>query len=124
MFMRFMRDIWQDVRALVRIQTVDRTEIPLIDPGQTFFLRENLRLRLLSARIALLQRDEKTFRSDVQAVRQWLERFYATEDRNVMAALAGARQLAEAQIGVDVPDISASLTAVRDYKLTREKSIR
>lgn len=124
MIMRFIRDIWQEFRALVRIQTVDRAETPLIDPGQAFFLRENLRLRLLSARIALLQRDEKTFRADIQAVRQWLERFYATEDRGPLVALGTVRQLAEAQIGVDVPDINASLSAVRNYKLTRDKSIR
>jgi uroporphyrin-III C-methyltransferase len=121
---RLAREMWQDLRSLVRIQTVDRPELPLIDPSQAFFLRENLKLRLLSARIALLQRDEKTYRSDLQAARQWLERFYDTRDRNLASTLAALRQLAEVQIGIDVPDINASLSAVRDYKLTRDKSVR
>lgn len=121
---RLLREIWTDLRSLVRIQNVERPDVPLIDPGQTFFLRENLRLRLLSARIALLQRDQKTYHADLQAVRQWLERFYDTRDRNLTVALNAVRQLSEAQIGVDVPDINASLGAVRDYKLTRDKGVR
>ncbi len=124
MFVRLALEMWRDLRSMVRIQTVDRPEVPLVDPGQEFFLRENLKLRLLSARLALLQRDEKTYRSDLQAARQWVERFYETRDRNLATTLAGLRQLSEVDIGVDVPDISASLAAVRDYKLTREKGLR
>jgi len=124
MFVRLAREMWQDLRSMVRIQTVDRPEVPLLDPNQAFFLRENLKLRLLSARIALLQRDEKTYRSDLQAARLWVERFYDTRDRALAAPLASLKQLAEVEIGVDVPDINASLGAVRDYKLTREKGSR
>jgi uroporphyrin-3 C-methyltransferase len=121
---RLAREIWQDLRALVRIQTVDRPDLPLIDPGQEFFLRENLKLRLLSARIALLQRDGKTYRADLLAARQWVERFYDTRDRNLTATLTTLRQLSEVDIGIAVPDINASLNAVRAYKLTREKALR
>jgi len=117
---RLAREIWQDLRGLVRIQAVDKPEVPLIEPTHEFFLRENLKLRLLSARIALLQRDEKTYRTDLQIARQWVERFYDTRDRKLASTLRVIGQLAEVQIGVDVPDISASLNAVRDYKLTRE----
>ena len=124
MFGRLAREIWQDLRSLVRIQTVDKPEVPLLDPPQAFFLRENLKLRLLSARIALLQRDEKTYRSDLQAARQWLERFYDTRDRNLAGTLTALRQLSDVKIGIDAPDINASLSAVRDYKLTREKAAR
>lgn len=123
-FARLAREMWQDLRDLVRIQTIDKPELPLLDPSQAFFLRENLKLRLLSARIALLQRDEATYRSDLQSARLWLERFYDARDRNLAATLSALRQLSEARIGLNVPDINASLNAVRDYKLTREKSAR
>jgi len=121
---RLAREVWQDLRSLVRIQTVDRPELPLVDPGQEFFLRENLKLRLLSARIALLQRDVKTYRTDLQVARHWIERFYDPKDRNVAAALATLKQLSEVDIDIALPDINASLSAVRDYKLTREKGFR
>ncbi len=123
-FARLAREVWQDLRSLVRIQTVDRPELPLVDPSQEFFLRENLKLRLLSARIALLQRDVKTYRADLQAARHWIERFFDPKDRGVAASLATLKQLSEVDINIALPDINASLNAVRDYKLTREKGLR
>jgi uroporphyrin-3 C-methyltransferase len=123
-FLRLAREMWADLRGLVRIQSVDKPDVPLLEPSQAFFLRENLKLRLLSARIALLQRDEKTYRADLQAVRQWLDRFYDTRDRNLAAISSALKQLSDVKIAVDVPDINASLNAVRDYKLTREKAGR
>ena len=42
------------LKQLVRVQNMDRPEVPLLAPSQTFFLRENLKLRLLGARLALL----------------------------------------------------------------------
>ena len=123
-FLRLLREMWQDLRSLVRIQTLERPELPLIDPGQELFLRENLKLRLLSARIALLQRDGKTYRHDLGAALQWVERFYDTRNPALAGTLSALRQLAQVDIGIDVPDINASLGAVRDYKLTREKAAR
>ncbi|HRE17718.1 MAG TPA: uroporphyrinogen-III C-methyltransferase, partial [Rhodocyclaceae bacterium] len=43
-------EVWDEVRGLVRIQRFDRVEPVLLAPGQEFFLRENLKLRLLNAR--------------------------------------------------------------------------
>jgi uroporphyrin-3 C-methyltransferase len=123
-WVRLAREMWADLRSLIRIQTLDTPELPLIDPGQAFFLRENLKLRLLSARIALLQRDGKTYRADLLAARLWVERFYDARDSGVETTLKALGQLSEIDIGVTVPDISASLSAVRDYKLTREKGTR
>ncbi|MDP1536787.1 MAG: uroporphyrinogen-III C-methyltransferase, partial [Burkholderiales bacterium] len=54
---RFWRELWQDAGRLVRIENTERRELPLLSPTQAFFLRENLKLRLLSARMALLARD-------------------------------------------------------------------
>jgi len=123
-YMRFAREVWTDLRSLVRIQSVERPEPPLLDPGQGFFLRQNLKLRLLSARIALIQRDAKTYRSDLLAARQWLARYFDPRDRNVAVAVNSLDHLAAIDVGVAVPDINASLSAVRDYKLTREKGQR
>jgi uroporphyrin-3 C-methyltransferase len=123
-FMRLLRDIWQDLKSLVRIQTVERADVPLVDPGQAYFLRENLKLRLLSARLALLQRDARTYRNDLTQAVQWLERYYDTRDRDTAAVLATLKQLAQVDVAVDVPDIAPSLNAVRDYKLTRDREAR
>lgn len=120
-WMRFTRELWRDLRDLVRIQNLDRPELPLLTPAQTYFLRENLRLRLLGARLALLAHDEKSFKADLKAARDWLARYYDMRDKTVANAAAAVRQLHDTQIGIELPDVAASLDAVRNYRLTRER---
>jgi uroporphyrin-3 C-methyltransferase len=64
---RFLRDMWADLKGLVRIEVSDRAAPPLVTPPQQYYLRENLRLRLLSARLSLIARNEPAFRADVKA---------------------------------------------------------
>ena len=70
---RFLREAWQDLRQLVRVENLDRPEAPLLTPPQQFFLRENLKLRLLAARFDLLFRDQANFRTDLSAGDVWLK---------------------------------------------------
>jgi uroporphyrin-III C-methyltransferase len=121
---RVAREAWQDVQALIRIQRVDRDEVPLITPPQSYFLRENLRLRLMSARVALLAHEEDSFKADARAASEWLQRYFDVKDRQVGQALGTLRQLANAEVSVDVPDISGSLEAVRNAKVVRERGLR
>jgi uroporphyrin-3 C-methyltransferase len=121
---QLVREAWQDVKGLIRIQRLDSQEVPLVAPSQEFFLRENLRMRLLSARIALLARDETAFKADVRSARDWLERYFDPGDNQVSAALSALKRLAETDVSIDLPDISASLDAVRQHKLVRERGLR
>ncbi len=54
-------EMWDDVRQLIRVRSVDTPEALMLSPDQNYFVRENLKLRLLNARLALLSRDETTF---------------------------------------------------------------
>ena len=119
---RFTRELWRDLRDLVRVERMDQPDIPLLAPGQTYFLRENLKLRLLAARLALLARDEKSFRADLDAAREWLARYYDPRDKTVANAAVTVRQLHDSRVSIEVPDVAASLGAVRNYRLTRERS--
>ena len=118
---RFVRELWRDLRDLVRIQNLERPEMPLLAPAQTYFLSENLKLRLLSARLALLAHDENSFKADLRAAREWLTRYYDTRAPAVAAPLETLRQLDDSQISIELPDVAASLDAVRNYRLTRER---
>ncbi len=118
---RFTRELWRDLRDLVRIQNMERPDLPLLAPAQSYFLRENFKLRLLSARLALLAHDETSFRADLKAARDWLTRYYDTRDKTVANAVAALSQLHDSQIGIELPDVAASLDAVRNYRLTRER---
>ena len=106
----------------MRVQNLESSDVPLLSPNQTFFLRENLRLRLLTARLALLRYDEATYKTDLKAARDWLNRYFDTANRNVRNDDAVLGQLIDSSISIKIPDISGSMDAVRNYKLTaREK---
>ena len=121
---RMAREAWQDLRSLVRIQRIDAEEVPLVTPSQQYFLRENLRLRLLSARIGLLARDETSFKADVRSAQDWLKRYYDVRDKQVTAALASLKQLSDMQVSIDLPNALESMDAVRNQKLVRERGLR
>jgi uroporphyrin-3 C-methyltransferase len=121
---RFAQEAWADIRGLVRIQRVDSQEVPLVSPNQAFFLRENLRMRLLSARIALLAHDEGSFKADTRSAREWLTRYFDVKDKRVTAGVATLKELSESDLSIDLPDISGSLQAVRNQKLIRERGLR
>jgi uroporphyrin-3 C-methyltransferase len=110
---RFWREVWSDLKQLVRVQRIDRSDVPLLTPAQTFFLRENLKLRLLTARMALLTRDQATFRNDLKAAREWLARYFDARDKSVAAAASLIASLQSADINIELPDISATLEALR-----------
>lgn len=116
--------LWQDLRSMVRIESGDGAEVPLLAPEQVFFLRENLKLRLLSARLALLARDETTFRADLAAAIAWLTRFYDGRSKSVALAIDTLEQLSKSELQIELPDVGASLDAVRNYRLVRERSVR
>ena len=112
-----MREIWRELRSLIRIQNTGHADVALLAPEQIFFLRENLKLRLLDARLALLAHDETSFKADLKAAQVLLARYFALQDPAVDAARATAQQLARGSIGITPPDLAASLAAVRDYRL-------
>ncbi len=118
---RLASEAWQELKSLVRIQRVDSNEVPLLSPSQQFFLRENLRMRLLSARISLLAREEGAFKTDVRAAQEWLRRYFDPRDKQVVVAGNALKQLAEMQISIDLPSQLESLTAVRSNKVVRER---
>jgi uroporphyrin-III C-methyltransferase len=86
----FWNKVWdsatQNGRELVRVSRIDRPEAALLAPEQIFFLRENIKLRLLNARLELLSRQMESAQGDLLATEQALERYF---DRNA-ASVSGA----------------------------------
>ncbi|HEY1326800.1 MAG TPA: uroporphyrinogen-III C-methyltransferase [Casimicrobiaceae bacterium] len=121
---RLLRDAWAELRSLVRIEVSDRPAAPLLTPQEDYFLRENLRLRLLAARLALLSRDERAFRTDLNAAHEWMERYLDTRQKNVQAAIATVAQLAATPMAAEMPDLSRSLEAVRTLRAAGEHAER
>jgi len=121
-WLAFVRSTWDEMKSVVRIEVSDRPAAPLLAPAQQYFLRESLRLRLLSARVALLSRDETSFRSDIVAANAWLKKYFDTRAKPVQALQATLTQVGATVMPADLPDINASLTALRTVKASRERS--
>ena len=109
-------DLWHDIRDLVRIRTVGSPEALLLSPGQAFFARENLKLRLLNARLALLSRNDAAFRSDLAEADRTLVRYFDTRARQTQAGREQIRQLQESALNIEMPTLSNSLNAVRQSR--------
>lgn len=116
-----LSDFWAEAKQLVRIERIDDTaaDPALLSPSQSFFLRENLKLRLLNARLALLARDGRSFREDVRQAETWLDRYFDGSDKAVQSAQATLKTLVAAEVGVEVPGLEETLDAVRNFKLAK-----
>ncbi len=118
------RDFWNELRQLVRVERIDtpgHADPGLLSPSQSFFLRENLKLRLVNARLSLLTRDTRSFREDVRQSASWLERFFDASAKPVQSAIATLRVLQASDPGAELPGLGETLDAVRNFKLAAEK---
>ncbi|AXK38809.1 uroporphyrinogen-III C-methyltransferase [Crenobacter cavernae] len=111
---RLTGEIGSSFGELVRIRRMDKPEALLLSPEQGFFLRENLKLRLLDARLALTQRDGNTWRADLTAANTYVERYFDRDAPSTRQWLSGLAELDNAPLDVKLPDLTASLKAARD----------
>ncbi len=120
-FARFGAELWAELRTLIQIRTMDGPEPPLLLPSQAYFLRENLKLRLLNARLALAMRDEAGFREDVRVAQTWLKRYFDSRSKPAGSFSAQLKQLGAAALTFELPTLVDSLEAVRSFKAHRER---
>lgn len=118
---RVSGDVWQEIKGLVRIQRFDRSEPVLLAPGQGFFLRENLKLRLLNARLALLSRDQSMFRKDLKTAQEWIGQHFDVHDKRVQNVQSNLKQFSGTDINIELPNLNESLGALRLLKNPKEK---
>jgi uroporphyrin-3 C-methyltransferase len=87
------------------------------------FLRENLKLRLMNARLALLSRDGNTFREDMRIGAEWLGRYFDARNAGVESARTDLIELQKSPVGVDLPNLQASLNALRALQSVPERRV-
>jgi uncharacterized protein HemX len=113
--------VWGEIKLLVRIQRLDNADQGLLAPEQSYFLRENLKLRLMHARLALMQRNDEMFRSDIKRAREWMAKYFDMRQKRVSAAQATLEQLNATTLSIELPTLADSLTALRNLKISAEK---
>jgi len=107
-------DIWQQMRSLVVIRHDQTGETAVLVPEQRYFLYQNLRLQLESARLALLNADNDNYQHSLQTAINWLQQYFTGDQRD--ALLNTLKKLQDAQINISIPDISGSLNWLEEYQ--------
>lgn len=112
----FWSRVWEETtrsgRELVRVSRIDRPEAVLLAPEQAFFLRENLKLRLLNARLGLLARQMDAVQDDLKTIDAALARHFDTTAPDVAAAQAAVTQLRAELVLTEWPRPEESLAAL------------
>jgi len=102
----------QESRKLLRVSRIDHPEAALMAPEQSFFLRENLKLRLLNARMGLLSRQTDTARSDLAGTVILLDKYFDKTSRRTQIATQLLQQI-QAQLKVsELPRIDETMAAL------------
>jgi uroporphyrin-3 C-methyltransferase len=109
---RWRDAVLEDARGLVRVSRIDQPDAMLVAPEQAFFLRENMKLKLLNVRLSLLARQNEAARADVAAASTALARYFDPASRRTQA-VAGQLQQVQAQVrNAELPRIDQTLAAL------------
>ena len=107
-----LSQVWGEVRSLVRVTRIDAPEAALLAPDQAFFLRENLKLRLLNARLALMSRQFDIAQADLREAQTVLDRYFDRNSKRVVATSEQLRTVALQARQIGVPRPEATLAAL------------
>jgi uroporphyrin-3 C-methyltransferase len=104
--------LWDGARQLLRVSRIEQPEAALLAPEQSFFLRENLKLRLLNARLALLSRQTGSARADLLSANAWLGKYFDPASRKTQAARELLAQVQGQLKTSALPRLDDTLTAL------------
>lgn len=118
---RFLNQVWTALKSLVTIRRVNQDDSPLMPPEQRAFLKQNLRLQLETARLALFRNDDVSYHTSLETADDWLTKYFNTEAGSTASMLDTLDRLNEVRLDQSLPDISGSLNSLR--QLLAEKSV-
>ena len=109
------RILWQEIKSLVVIKRSGEVKQALLLPGEEYFLYQNLRLELESARQSVLRSDSQNLRSSIDLALTWMRRYFDTSDSAVINVMETLDKMRSIELKPDLPDISSSLESLRAY---------
>ncbi|PKO61404.1 MAG: hypothetical protein CVU24_08850 [Betaproteobacteria bacterium HGW-Betaproteobacteria-18] len=101
-----------EARNLVRVSRIETPEAALLSPEQSFFLRENLKLKLLNARLGLLARQIESARSDLADAEGMLKKYFQANARKTQTAAALLQQVQTQMRTLQLPRIDDTLAVL------------
>ncbi|MEJ2768860.1 fused uroporphyrinogen-III synthase HemD/membrane protein HemX [Mycetohabitans sp. B46] len=108
--------VMTQLTGLVQVRRIDNADAMLVAPDQGYLLRENVKLRLLCARVSLLSRDEKLLKADLQVAQQALARYFDLSAQATQNARERLDQVQKGAAHIELPSLEASLNAIHQNK--------
>ncbi|WP_395826109.1 uroporphyrinogen-III C-methyltransferase [Collimonas sp.] len=108
-------EMWNEISQLIRVRSVDNPDALLLSPTQAYYARENLKLRLLNARLGLLSRNESAFRSDLIAAQETITKYFDTRAKQTQTVQTMLKQVQNSNLSITMPALD-SPAAIRTYK--------
>ena len=110
---RILDDLWQGFKSMMVIRHHDRPVSAMLPPEQRYFLMQNLRLKLETAKAALMGRNSSLYVDNLKAASEWVADYFQTSDPGVTGFSGQLEALAARDIAPVLPDISGSLRALQ-----------
>ena len=104
--------VQEEMRSLVRVSRIEDPDAALLTPEQSFFLRENLKLRLLNARLGLLSRQINSARADLGTAALAISHYFDAGSRKTQTAQALLTQVQGQMRSLEIPRIDDTLAAL------------
>ena len=108
----FSVPFFSELQQAVRVTSIEHPEAMLMTPDQSFFLRENVKLRLLNARLSILSRQFDLAQADLQQAQTALDRYFDHNSRRVVAVSDLLRQVSAQARQVSFPRPDDTLAAI------------
>ena len=112
---RLPKIIWLEIKSWVVIKRTGDVNQALLLPGEEYFLIQNLRLELESARLSVLRADSGNLRASVVLIQSWLRQYFDTSDSAVINVMETLDQMKTIELKPALPDISSSVESLRAY---------
>ena len=108
------RNFTRELASYVRVRRLEEPVEPLLSPDQETRVRENLKLKIQVAQLALLRADGKLYSDNLTLAQQWLQDYFpVSNERNHM--MEQLQSLVTRSVNSDLPDISASARTLDQF---------
>lgn len=108
--------LWQqlgeDLSGLVRIRRLDQPAVPLLPVEQQYFVRENIKARINTARIALLRGEQQVYLESLQQAQHWVSEYFDADSQTAQFLGSELTALSNINTAPQLPDITQSLASL------------
>jgi len=109
---RMLHAVSTQIKDLVRVSRINDPQAALLSPEQSFFVRENLKLRVLNARLGLLARQVDAVRADLNLTASTITRYFDPQARKTQTALALVKHMQSEFASFEQPRVDETLAAL------------